>query len=375
MESKDNKSALHTCELGLSQPFPASPVESDTGANSNVFKDELKAEETAKEHDNVPLEKDCENLWVEVENSEVKPSLRMVADHLNEKFEELFQPHNVKEKTAAESASSGEEFSDEDVEVKARSTDHFSTSTQSESKPKDSTHESAYVQDRPARMNTWNQDPDQVTEEDCRPPSSNYTRQHKDKSRPGVPGATKTHFLLTGTDGNWNNNIANMDKTTSSQENKLQTDLEEYTRSLPPLLNRNPTSVSRISDEELQEDVQRFKHEVGKLKAAFRDREKEKPRLQKEVEDGCVDCLCILNGLLPPSLHPISVKCSFPFYFWPINVQIGANLSTNLHIDWFGYKSITNFMVNAHPIYRNAMFLILTPFLFDVCHVVLGSVL
>lgn len=315
MESKDSKSALHTCELGLSKPFPAGPVESATGQNSNVFKDELKAEETAVEDDNMPSEKHCENLWVEVENSELKPSLRMVADNLTEKFEDLLQPHNVETKTAAESASSGEEFSDEDVEVKAGSTDNFPTSAQSESKPKDSTHESAYVQDRPASMNTWNHNPDQVTEEDCRSPSSNYTRQQKDESRPGIPGATKTHFLLTGTDGNWNNNIANRDKTTRSQENKLQNDLEEYTRSLPPLLNRNPTSVSRISDEELHEDVQRFKHEVGKLKAAFRDREKEKPRLLKEVEDGCVDCLCIFTGLLPPSLHPISVKCLFPFYF------------------------------------------------------------
>lgn len=304
LESKDNKSALHTCELSLSKPFPAGPVESDTGQNSNVFKDELKAEETAEEHDNMPLEKHCENLWVEVENSKVKPSLRMVTDHLNEKFEELLQPHNVEEKTAAESASSGEEFSDEDVEVKAGSTDHFSTSTHVD------------VQERPARMNNWNQDPDQVTVEDRRSPSLNYTRQQKDESRPGVPGAAKTHFLLTGTDGNWNNNIANMDKTTRSQENKGQNDLEEYTRSLPPLLNRNPTSVSRISDEELQEDVQRFKHEVGKLKAAFRDREKEKPCLQKEVEDGCVDCLCIFTGLLHLSLYPISVKCSFPFHFW-----------------------------------------------------------
>lgn len=364
MESKDNKSALHTCELDLSKPFPAGSVESPTGQNSNVFKDELKAEETAEELNSMPSEKHCENLWVEVENSEVKPSLRMVADHLNEKFEELLQPHNVEEKTAPESASSGEEFSDEDVEVKTGSSDHFSTSTQSESKPKDSTHESAYVQDRPARMNSWNQDPDQVTEEDCRSPSSNYTRQQKDESRPGEPGAPKTHFLLTGTDGNWNNNIANTDKSTRRQENKGQNDLEEYTRSLPPLLNRNPTSVSRISDEELQEDVQRFKHEVGKLKAAFRDREKEKPRLQKEVEDGCVACLCIFTGLLPPSLHLISVKCSFPFYFWSC-----AEISTNLHIDWFGYKSITNFMVNAHPTYRNVMFLILTPFLFDVCRV------
>lgn len=332
MESKDNKSALHTCELGLSKPFPAGPVESATGQNSNVFKDELKAEESAEEHDNMPLEKHCENLWVEVENSEVKPSLRMVADHLNEKFEELLQPHNLEEKTAAESASSGEEFSDEDVEVKSGSTDHFSTSTQSQSKPKDSTHESAYVQDRPARMNTWHQDPDEFTEEDPRSPSSNYTRQQKDEIRTGVPGATKTHFLLTGTAGNGNNNIANMDKTTRSLENKGQNDLEEYTRSLPPLLNRNPTSVSRISDEELQEDVQRFKHEVGKLKAAFRDREKENPRLQKEVEDGYVDCLCIFTGLLHPSLHPISVKCSFPFYFWSC-----AEISTSLHIDSFGY--------------------------------------
>lgn len=289
MSSKENISALDTCELGLGKPFPSGTVESESSQNSNVFKDELKAEG----HDNLPLEKHCENLWVEVENRELKPGIRIVADHLSEKFEELLQPLSVEKKAAAESASVGEELSDEDVEVEARSIVHLSTSTQSESKPKDSNDKLVYkdglhVQDRPTSLNSCHQDPDQVTEEEQKASSSNYTREQKDNSRPGVPEVTKTHV-----DVNWEHNIANTDKTMRSQANKAPNELEECTRSLPPLLNRNPTSVSRISDEELEEDVQRFKHEVGKLKAAFRDREKEHPHLQKEVEDDCVDCLTV----------------------------------------------------------------------------------
>lgn len=302
MPSKGNNGALDKCEVGPSKPFPSGPVDTDSSQKSNVFKDELKTEETAEGLDNLP-EKDCENLWVEVENRELKPSIRIVADHLSEKFEELLHPLSAEKKAAAESASAGEELSDEDVNAEARSKDDFSTSTQKESKLQNSNDKSAYkdglgVQDCPTSLNSWHQDPDEVTEEEQRASSSNYTREQKDISRPGVSRVTKTHV-----DVNWKDNFANTDKTVRSQTNKTPTDLEEGMRSLPPLLNRNPTSVSRISDEELEEDVQRFKHEVGKLKAAFRDREKEHPHLQKEVEDDCVDCLTVLAFyLFTPSI-------------------------------------------------------------------------
>lgn len=287
--SKKNNSELDTCKLGSDKPFSPSLVEPESSQNSNVFKDELKAEETVEEtaegHDNAPLEKHCENLWVEVENKELKPSIRIVANQLSEKFEELLQPLSVEKNTAAESTSIGEELSNEDIEVETRSIDHFSTSTQRESKPKDSIEKSVYkdglqVQDRLTSLSSRHQVPDQVTEEEQRASSSNYTREQKEDSRPGVSGVTKTHE-----DVNWKHN--------STNTNKAPNDLEECRRSLPPLLNRNPTSVSRISDEELEEDVQRFKHEVGKLKAAFQDREKEHPHLQKEVEDECVDWLTV----------------------------------------------------------------------------------
>lgn len=286
MSTKENNNALNACESGSIKPFPLGPLESDSGQNSNVFKDELKAEETAERHDNLPLEKHCENLWVELENSELKPSIRIIADHLSEKFEELLQPLGVEKKAAAESAPAGEELSDEDIEVESRSRDHFSTSPQIESKPKDSYDKSVY-KDCPRSLKSCHQDPDQVTEEEQSSSSSNYNREPKD-SRPGGPEVTKTHV-----DVNWKHTIANTDKMVRSQTNKAPNDLEECARSFPPLLNRNPTSVSRISDEDLEEDVQRFKHEVGKLKAAFRDRENEHPHLQQEVEDDYVDCLTI----------------------------------------------------------------------------------
>lgn len=291
--SKDNNFPLDTCEVGPSKPFPPGPLEPDSSQKCNIFKDEFKTEEMAEGLDNLP-EKDCENLWVEVENKELKPSIRIVADHLSEKFEELLQPLSA-EKEAAEAAAesaSVEDLSDEDVEAEARSIDNFSTPTQWESELQNSNDKLAYqdglsVQDRPTSLKSWHQDSDQVAEEEQRASSSNYTREQEDVSRPGVSGLTKTHA-----DINWKHNITNTDKTVRSQTNTTPNDLEEGTRSLPPLLNRNPTSVSRISDEELEEDVQRFKHEVGKLKAAFRDREKH-PHLQKEVEDDCVDGLTV----------------------------------------------------------------------------------
>lgn len=292
MSSKENNSALDTCKLGSIKPFPPSLVESDSSENRNIFIDELKAEETAGGHDNLPLEKHYENLWVEVENMELKPSIRIVTDQLSEKFEELLQPLSVERKAAAESISAGEDLSDEDVEVETRSKDDFSTSMRSESKPKDSTDKLVYkdglqVQDHPTSMSVWHQDLGPVTKEEQRASSSHIIEQEED-SRPGVSGVTKTYV-----DVNCKHNIANANKTTGSQTNKAPNDLEECTRALPPLLNRNPTSVSRISDEELEEDVQRFKHEVGKLKAAFQDREKEHPHLQKEVEDECIDWLTV----------------------------------------------------------------------------------
>lgn len=287
MASKEKNISLDTRELGLSKP--PGPMESDSSQSSDVI-DELKAEETDGGHDSMPLEKHCENLWVEVENREVKSSISLVADHLNEKFEELLQPLSAEKRAVAESASVEEEMSDKDTEVSARSTDHFSTSMQSETNSKGSAHKSLYKdgvhdQDHPASLSSSQQDLDQVTDEEHRSPSSNYIKEEKVDCSPGGPGVTKTHL-----DVNWKHSIANTDKTTRTRKSKAHFELEECTRSLPPLLNRNPTSVSRISDEELEEDVQRFKHEVGKLKAAFRDWDNEKPHLQKEVEDGYVLC-------------------------------------------------------------------------------------
>lgn len=287
MSSKEKNISLDTWELGLRKP--PGPMESDSSQSGDVI-DELKAEETDEGHDSIPLEKHCENLWVEVENRDVKSSIRLVADHLNEKFEELLQPLSAEKRAVAESASVEEEISDEDTEVNARITDRFSTSMQSETKPKGSANKSLYEdgvydQDHPESLSSSHRDLDQVTDEEHRSPSSNYTKEEKVDCSSGGPGVTKTHL-----DVNWKHNNANTDKTTRTQKSKAHFELEEYTRSLPLSLNRNPTSVSRISDEELEEDVQRFKHEVGKLKAAFRDWENEKPHLQKEVEDGYVLC-------------------------------------------------------------------------------------
>ena len=58
--------------------------------------------------------------------------------------------------------------------------------------------------------------------------------------------------------------------------------LEKLAMSQPP----SQIGHCGVSDEELEEDVERFKTEVGTLKIFFLNLEKEKTQLWKEVEDG-----------------------------------------------------------------------------------------
>lgn len=82
-----------------------------------------------------------------------------------------------------------------------------------------------------------------------------------------------------------------------------------------------PSSLSNVcppapllpSDEELEEDLQRFKHEVGMLKVVFLDLEKEKALLWKEVED--YDCP--RSRYSPPNSFLFCLSFSFSAFSIP----------------------------------------------------------
>lgn len=320
MSSKEKDDAVGTCELDLNNPCPSDHVGSDGEENDNDFRDERSPEERGEAGEDIPWEKRYEKLWVEVEKREVKSNFRNVAGELKEKFGELLKSRcpvkdlTEKEQAMAESTSAEEESSDEEEgEVivrpmaRARSTVLLTIPEQRESGLEDSVTESTdksvcedrvQVCERPTNESSNCQGPDLLTDEECRSPSTQFTAAQRDGSIDHVTTAFTNDrampddtflqdeaklgpFKKPHLDPIWKHN-ANLDEAEKNHANSDE-DPEEFTKSS---LNRRSASVSGVSDEELEEDMERFKLEVGVLKVVFLDLEKEKAQLQKEVEDG-----------------------------------------------------------------------------------------
>lgn len=346
MPSKESDDAVDTCELDLNNPCYSGHVGSDSEEKDNDFRDQRSPEESGEAGDNVPWEKRYEKLWVEVEKREVKSTFKNVAGELKEKFGELLQSRcpaeDVTEEQAMAEFTSAEEESSDDEEgeiivrpaARARSTVLLTIPEQRESGLEDSITEStdkSVCEDRmqicegPASESSVCREPDLLTDEECRSPSPQLSTAQRDSSIDHVTTAfaddhtipvsdvdhstflrdesklgpfQKPHLDLT-----WKDNTANLDEAekndTSSEE-----DPEEFTKSRPPSLSRRSASIPGVSDEELEEDMERFKLEVGMLKVVFLDLEKEKAQLQKEVEDGRPSHSPFLNRLSFSSFHP-----------------------------------------------------------------------
>lgn len=338
MPSKEKDDAVDTCEVDLNNPCPSDHVGSDSGEKDNDFRDQHSPEERGEAGD-VPWEKRYEKLWVEVEKRDVKSTFRNVAGELKEKFGELLKSRCSaedipEEEEAVAESSSAEESSDEDEgEVivrpmaRARSSVLVTIPEQRESGLEDSVTESTdksacddrmQVCERPASESSMCQEPDLLTDEECRSPSPQLTTAQGDGSMNHVLTASADdHIPVSDVDTFLKHepvqkphldpiredNTANLEPeriNASSEE-----DPEEFNLSRPPSL-RCSASVPGVSDEELEEDMERFKVEVGMLKVVFLDLEKEKAQLQKEVEDGHPSC-SRLNRLSFSSFSPINL--------------------------------------------------------------------
>ncbi|XP_039882180.1 ankyrin repeat domain-containing protein 26 isoform X1 [Simochromis diagramma] len=237
-QQKEKDDAVDRSELDLNK--------SDNRKKDNEFRDQCSAGESG----GVPWEKRYEKLWVEVEKREVKSTFKSVAGELKEKFGELFiSRHDIREEQATAGSTSAEEDSsdEEDGEVierptaRARNTALITIPEQRESGPEDSAAES----------------------------NVNSLCEDRMKEQPACDGTVTSRADLRQTEEN----------TASSED-----DLNEFGISQPPF--RRSAPVPGVSGEELEEDVEKFKLEVGMLKVVFLDMEKEKAQLQKEIGEG-----------------------------------------------------------------------------------------
>ncbi|XP_035497947.2 ankyrin repeat domain-containing protein 26 isoform X2 [Scophthalmus maximus] len=326
-QHKENDDAGYTCELDLNSRWQSGRVGSDRGENCTDLRDRRSPEERGEEGNGVPWEKRYEKLWVEVEKREVKSTFKNVAGELKEKFGELLESRCPAEDVAgeeqatADSTSEEEASSDEDEgeiivrpAARARSTVLLTIPEQRESGLEDSMTESTdnslcedalQVCRSPASDSSVCQGPGLLTDdalEKCRfsaPPATTaqregnmdhtgtaYTDGHiiptsdidsssflKDETNRGQFHKQKMDLILK----DQSSDPHKADMINASSED----DLEEATKSCPPLPSRHSASTHGVSDEE--EGMERFKLEVGMLKVVFMDLEKEKAELQKEV--------------------------------------------------------------------------------------------
>lgn len=365
MPSKEKDDADDTCELDLNNPRSSGHVVSDTGEEHKDFRDQPSPEEQSEAGDKIPWEKRYEKLWVELEKREVKSTFRNVAGELKEKFGELFKSRcpaedvTEEEHAMAESTSAEESSDEEEGEVivrpmaRARSTVLLTIPEQRESGLEDSATESTdksvcedrmEICERPASESSMCQEPDLLTEEECRSLSPQLTTGQSDGSIVHVSTALTHDHTVPVSDvdtflkdeakpGSHLDHICKVNTSNHDEAHKnhasSEGDPEESIMSHPPSISRCSASLPGVSDEELEEDMERFKLEVGMLKVVFLDLEKEKAQLQKEVEDGRPSH-SRLDRLSFSSFHPCSScflisrfkrpKLSVIFHFFMLNV-------------------------------------------------------
>lgn len=328
--------AVDTCDLDHSNLLPSGHVGSANAEKDNYLKNQCSPEKRAEADNDAPWEKRYEKLWVEVEKREVKSTFKNVAGELKEKFGELFklrcpvednteEQQSTLECTSADNDSSDEEEGEIIVRptARARSTVLLTIPEQRESGLEDSVSESTdnslcedrmEVSEPQARESNIDQEPLPLTN-DAQEESSSLLPQITTEERETNQGLATTTFTDSHTiplsdvdcssvlkdetklepfhkqqmDLMWRDTTPRVDE--ADKNNACSEDnSEEFVKFRPPSICRHSASVPGVSDEELEEDMERFKFEVGMLKVVFQDLEKEKAQLQKEVEDSWPSC-------------------------------------------------------------------------------------
>ncbi|XP_074533392.1 ankyrin repeat domain-containing protein 26 isoform X3 [Halichoeres trimaculatus] len=249
-QPEKEKESVDSCGLDLDRP------------SGLVGPDGRRDQSGPEASEDVPWEKRYEKLWVEVEKREVKSTFKNVAHELKEKFGELLKSRSEDDTEDRERTADSSSSDEDDGEVivrptaRARSTVLLTIPEQRESGLEDSVtpSESSVCQDD--------------AQEGFRSPSPQ--RENTSTASPAAHNGEislieKPHLEHICDEGRAHHKDANT---------SLREESEERRRS---------AWIPGVSDEELEDDVERFKLEVGMLKDVFLDLEKGKAQLQKEA--------------------------------------------------------------------------------------------
>ncbi|XP_058500757.1 ankyrin repeat domain-containing protein 26 isoform X4 [Solea solea] len=292
--NKKKDDAGDTCEVDLNDPQPSGLVGTDRGEQG---RDQHSSEEQGKNNDDIPWEKRYEKLWVEVEKQEVKSTFKNVAGELKEKFGELLKSRCSAEDVAedkqatAESTSSEDTSSDEEGDIivrptaRARSTVLLTIPEQRESGLEDSLTESAdnsvcddkmQVTQLPANHGITHQKQGLTDDlEKCRSPSPNFStpKDHASTTFTDSPIIPTSDVDSSSLKDNTKLGLFHQQQTDDQIAAQYEAEMSnasseedpgEATKSCPRIPSRYVTSIPGVSDEELEEDMERFKHKVGK---------------------------------------------------------------------------------------------------------------
>ncbi|XP_069048664.1 ankyrin repeat domain-containing protein 26 isoform X9 [Lepisosteus oculatus] len=331
----EDKVLPDTTELELSNPCHIGPMESDVQVIQEEDQESGDRLCSAEDSSEVPWEARYEQIWVETEKREVKSHYKNVAAELKEKFGEIaLKQSGESTHTASKSGDdkaepkdiSEEESSDEEIVhfvPKAQSAVLQPIPEQRESGLDDSVTEPEEKQqaqlkgrtqpyepsnsngnrirnDSPSPENTeHNVDYDNIFKRENKTPSPEH------KAENYIEGYDTDLDSDSGNSGGGNSDL-NPDESRNSNEKAGRSHsmtprasiseksekctgvdikhLELTEENHEPIHTSSQCAASkRPSDEELEEDMQRFKNEVGMLKVVFLALEKEKAQLQKEV--------------------------------------------------------------------------------------------
>lgn len=325
MPSKEKDDAVDTGKVGLNNPRLSGRVGSDSEEQNDELGNQQNLENSGELVDGVPWEKRYEKLWVAVEKKEAKSTFKNVAGELKEKFGELLRSktHTAdditeEEQDRAESAFTEEAWSDEeegDVIVRptamARRTVLLTIPEQRESGLEDSVTEStdnSECEDRRkhCEISTAHNPhllPDDVLEEHRSPspqlPTGVYNAESEciaDNTATdfpdehGIPASDFDHnrYLNDGTKlepvHTPQLQLLLKDNTVEEDEaeknhTRSEEDPDEFSHFQPHSLSIHSAAIPGVSDEELEEDMEKFKLEVGMLKVVFLVLEQEKAEL------------------------------------------------------------------------------------------------
>ncbi|XP_013979367.2 ankyrin repeat domain-containing protein 26 isoform X1 [Salmo salar] len=263
-------------ELDVSNPYQLDPVGSQTVEEHEEYIEKEgryvvgESEGDGKEEEEEPgWQKRYGKIWVELEKREVKSSYRNVAAELKEKFGK-FPAESASDETTEE-----EEKWEENVEI----VESPARTTEEESSNKELGEPMVCPLSR-ARRSSSNAVLLTILEQRGSGLEDSLTKSaDNSNSSPNKDATTKPK---PAAEERWPGQVQQNDEKSPSMYEE-ETEVRPSQSQPPSLSNVCPPAPFLPSDEELEEDLQRFKHEVGMLKVVFLDLEKEKALLWKEV--------------------------------------------------------------------------------------------